>query len=74
MELRGIPALSGLDVELAHEWLTVHANMATVFITADSKGDWIMRQMPRIRQERMYLRSFMAGHFLMEDLVTISLL
>ena len=52
-ELRGIPALSGLDVELAHEWLTVHADLATVFITVDNKGDWIMRQMPRIRQERL---------------------
>ncbi|KAJ8627284.1 hypothetical protein MRB53_020591 [Persea americana] len=52
-ELRGIPALSGLGVELAHEWLTVHADMATFFITADNKGDWIMRQMPMIHQERM---------------------
>ncbi|KAJ8649016.1 hypothetical protein MRB53_002039 [Persea americana] len=52
-EFRGILSLSGLDVELAHEWLTVHADMATVFITADNKGDWIMRQMPRIHQERM---------------------
>ncbi|KAJ8630990.1 hypothetical protein MRB53_024313 [Persea americana] len=52
-ELRGIHELSGLDVELAHEWLIVHADMATVFITADKKGDWIMRQMPMIRQERM---------------------
>ncbi|XXG54464.1 hypothetical protein AAC387_Pa03g2333 [Persea americana] len=60
-ELRGIPALSGLDVELAHEWLTVHADLATVFITVDNKGDWIMRQMPRIRQERLWLRSFIAG-------------
>ncbi|KAJ8627209.1 hypothetical protein MRB53_020516 [Persea americana] len=47
-ELRGIPALSGLDVELAHEWLTMHADMAIVFITADNKSEWILRQIPRI--------------------------
>ncbi|XXG68293.1 hypothetical protein AAC387_Pa06g1412 [Persea americana] len=47
-ELRGIPTLSGLDVELAHEWLTVHADMAIVFITADNKDEWILRQIPRI--------------------------
>ena len=49
VELRGIPALSSLDVELANEWLTVHQDMATVFITADNKEEWILRQMPRIR-------------------------
>ncbi|XXG72922.1 hypothetical protein AAC387_Pa07g1915 [Persea americana] len=49
VELSGIPALSSLDVELANEWLTVHQDMATVFITADNKEEWILRQMPRIR-------------------------
>ncbi|XXG88903.1 hypothetical protein AAC387_Pa12g1040 [Persea americana] len=39
VELRGIPALSSLDVELAHEWLTVHQDMAIVFITADNKEE-----------------------------------
>ncbi|KAJ8621732.1 hypothetical protein MRB53_030261 [Persea americana] len=52
MELREVTTLSGLDVESAHEWLTVHADMATVFITADNKGEWILRQLPRIRVYR----------------------
>ncbi|KAJ8629774.1 hypothetical protein MRB53_023097 [Persea americana] len=49
VELFGIPALSGLDVELAHEWLTVHQDMATTFITADNKEEWILRQIHMIR-------------------------
>ena len=52
-ELRQIPELSGLDMQLAHEWLIIHQNMATIFLTIDDKGAWIVRQMPKIREKSM---------------------
>ncbi|KAJ8638969.1 hypothetical protein MRB53_015663 [Persea americana] len=52
-ELRQIPELSGLDMQLAHEWLIIHQNMATIFLTIDDKRAWIVRQMPKIREKSM---------------------
>ncbi|KAJ8649377.1 hypothetical protein MRB53_002400 [Persea americana] len=52
-ELRQILELSGLDTQRAHEWLIIHQNMATVFLTVDDKRAWIVRQVPKIREERL---------------------
>ena len=40
-ELDQIADLSDLDVEIAHEWLTIHTDMATIFLCAKDKSAWI---------------------------------
>lgn len=50
-ELDQIAGLSDLDAELAHEWLTIHADMATIFLCAKDKSAWIRRRLPKIRSD-----------------------
>ena len=50
-ELDQIADLSDLDVEIAHEWLTIHADMATIFLSAKDKSAWTQRRLPRIRSD-----------------------
>ena len=40
-ELDQIVYLSDLDEEIAHEWLTIHPDMATIFLCAKDKSTWI---------------------------------
>ncbi|KAJ8617705.1 hypothetical protein MRB53_013891 [Persea americana] len=50
-ELDQIADLNDLDAEIAHEWLTIHADMATIFLSAKDKSAWIQRRLPRIRSD-----------------------
>ncbi|KAJ8639372.1 hypothetical protein MRB53_016066 [Persea americana] len=50
-ELDQIADLSDLNVEIAHEWLTIHADMATIFLSAKDKSAWIQRRLPQIRSD-----------------------
>eukprot|EP00268_Persea_americana_P049622 TRINITY_DN53330_c0_g1_i1.p1 TRINITY_DN53330_c0_g1~~TRINITY_DN53330_c0_g1_i1.p1 ORF type:complete len:303 (-),score=40.55 TRINITY_DN53330_c0_g1_i1:181-987(-) len=50
-ELMQIPDLSPTDMDLTHEWLIVHWDMATVFLTTPDKQVWIQRQLHRIRED-----------------------
>lgn len=50
-ELDQIADFSDLDAEIAHEWLTIHVDMVTIFLYTKDKGAWILRRLPKIRSD-----------------------
>lgn len=54
VELRAITELPPIDVENAHEWLTLHKDMAHIFLLTYNKNDWILRRLTRIRGDNLF--------------------
>lgn len=40
--------LDVLDAEITREWLTIHADMAAIFLGPKDKRKWIRRCLPKI--------------------------
>eukprot|EP00268_Persea_americana_P059183 TRINITY_DN7238_c0_g1_i1.p1 TRINITY_DN7238_c0_g1~~TRINITY_DN7238_c0_g1_i1.p1 ORF type:complete len:162 (-),score=22.59 TRINITY_DN7238_c0_g1_i1:4045-4530(-) len=51
-ELVKIRELNPTEVELLHEWLTFHKEMASIFLSTPDKRNWILRHLHRIRKDR----------------------
>lgn len=49
LEEGSIPELNPIEVELAHEWLVLHKEMSSIFLSTPNKREWILRRLPKIR-------------------------
>ncbi|XXG49426.1 hypothetical protein AAC387_Pa02g3615 [Persea americana] len=52
-ELIKIPELNPIEVELAHEWLVLHKEMSSIFLSTPNKREWILRRLPKIRVDSL---------------------